>query len=56
VENPTGQVPQAGDRRYADANPVPAAQEILTTGKISDLPATKLIDSPTGDVYDFVQR
>lgn len=56
VENPTGKVPQSGDGRYADANPVPAAQEILSTGKISDLPATKLIDDPTGDVYDFVQR
>jgi catechol 2,3-dioxygenase-like lactoylglutathione lyase family enzyme len=56
VENPTGKVPQSGDRRYADANPVPAAQEILSTGKISDLPATKLVDDPTGDVYDFVQR
>jgi len=56
VENPTGKEPQSGDSRYADANPVPAAQEILSTGKISDLPATKLIDDPTGDVYDFVQR
>jgi len=56
VENPTGQAPRSGDRRYADANPVPAAQEILSTGKLSDLPATKLIDEPSGDVYDFVQR
>ena len=51
-----GQPPQTGDRRYADTNPVPAAQELLDTGRISDLPATKLIDEPTGDVYDFVQR
>jgi catechol 2,3-dioxygenase-like lactoylglutathione lyase family enzyme len=56
VDNPTGQPPQAGDRRYADTQPVPAAQELLESGKISDLPATKLIDAPTGDVYDFVQR
>lgn len=56
VDNPTGRAPQSGDRRYADANPVPAAQELLETGKISDLPATKLIDEPTGDVYQFVQR
>lgn len=56
VDNPTGQAPQLGDRRYADTNPVPAAKELLETGKISDLPATKLIDKPTGDVYDFVQR
>jgi catechol 2,3-dioxygenase-like lactoylglutathione lyase family enzyme len=56
VENPTGKEPRSDDNRYADANPVPAAQEILSTGKISDLPATKLIDDPTGDVYDFVQR
>ncbi|ETX02590.1 MAG: hypothetical protein ETSY1_02990 [Candidatus Entotheonella factor] len=56
VEAPTDQAPQSGDRRYADANPVPAAQELLETGKISDLPATKLIDALTTDVDDFVQR
>jgi catechol 2,3-dioxygenase-like lactoylglutathione lyase family enzyme len=56
VDNPTGQAPQAGGRRYADTHPVPAAKELLESGKISDLPATKLIDEPTGDVYDFVQR
>lgn len=56
VENPTGRAPQAGDRRYADAHPTPAAKELLETGKISDLPATKLIDEPTDDVYNFVQR
>ena len=56
VDDPTGQAIQADDRRFADANPTPAAQELLATGKISDLPATKLIDAPTDDVYDFVQR
>ncbi|MCZ6872125.1 MAG: VOC family protein [bacterium] len=56
VDNPTGQAPQSDERRYADTNPVPAAKELRETGKISDLPATKLIDEPTGDVYDFVQR
>jgi catechol 2,3-dioxygenase-like lactoylglutathione lyase family enzyme len=56
VENPTGQELQAGDRRYADANPVPAVQELLATDQIGDLPATKLIDKPTGDIYHFVQR
>ena len=55
VDNPTGQPLQSGDRRFADHDPVPAAKELLDTGKISDLPATKLIDEPTGDVYDFVQ-
>ncbi len=56
VDDPTGKMAQAGDRRYADRNPTPAAQELLETGRISDLPATKLIDKPTGDVQKFVQR
>lgn len=56
VEDPTNQAPQLGDRRYADTNPVSAAQELLETGQISDLPATKLIDALTTEVDDFVQR
>ena len=56
VKDPTGQSPQAGDDRYHDTDPVPAAQELLDTGQIRDLPATKLVDEPTGDVYQFVQR
>jgi catechol 2,3-dioxygenase-like lactoylglutathione lyase family enzyme len=55
VRDPTGQAPQAGDPRYRDSNPVPAAKELLETGQIRDLPATKLVDTPTGDVYQFVQ-
>ena len=56
VDDPTGREPQSGDQRYADTNPVPAAKELLETGKIGDLPATKLVDEPTSEVYDFVQR
>ena len=56
VDDPTGQVPQAGASRYADSNPVPAARELLETGRINHLPATKLIPAPTGDVAAFVQR
>ncbi len=56
VDNPTGKVPQSSDNRFADTNPVPAAKELLETGRISDLPATKLVDKATGDIFDFVQR
>lgn len=56
VDNPTGKTPQSGDKRFADTNPVPAAKELLETGRMGDLPATKLVDKPTGDIFDFVQR
>lgn len=55
VDDPTGKEAQAGDGRFADADPVPAAKELLETGSMSDLPATKLVDEPTGDVFEFVQ-
>ncbi len=56
VDNPTGKAPQSNHNRFADTNPVSAAKELLETGRISDLPATKLVDKPTGDVFDFVQN
>ncbi len=56
VDDPTGKAAQADDHRFADAEPVPAAKELLETGKIGDLPATKLVDEATGDIFDFVQR
>ena len=56
VEAPTGRALQSGDSRFAATNPVPAVKELLGTGRISDLPAPKLVDEPTGDVYQFVQR
>ena len=56
VDNPTGQAPQSADPRFADTDPVPAARELLSTGRVSNLPATRLVDKPTGDVFDFVQR
>lgn len=56
VDNPTGKAPESGDKRFADTDPVLAVQELMETGQIRDLPATKLVDQPTGDVFDFVQR
>lgn len=55
VDNPTGQQPAGGSYRYSDADPVPAVRELLDTGRMHDLPVTKLVDEPTGDVYRFVQ-
>ena len=54
VNDPTGR-PPADDDRFGDANPVPAAQELLATGTIHELPATKLIDEPTGDMYQLIR-
>ncbi len=54
VNDPTGR-PPADDDRFGDANPVPAAQELLATGAINELPATKLIDEPTGDMYQLIR-
>lgn len=56
VDDPTGKEADAADSRFADSDPVPAAKELRETGGISDLPATKLVDQPTGDVFKFVQR
>ena len=56
VDDPTGKEADLGESRFADSDPVPAAKELLETGRMSDLPATKLVDEPTGDVFAFVQR
>jgi catechol 2,3-dioxygenase-like lactoylglutathione lyase family enzyme len=55
VDDPTGRQPEEASYRYSDADPVPAVQELLNTGHINHLPATRLVDQPTGDVYRFVQ-
>jgi catechol-2,3-dioxygenase len=55
VDNPTDRVPTFDEARYGDAHPVPTVQELLATGKLSKLPATKLIDQPSGDVYQLVR-
>lgn len=52
--DPTGQPPEAGDARYGDPHPVSAARELLETGTIGDVPSTRLVDRPTGDVYRLV--
>lgn len=54
ADNPTGQAVEPDNARYADPNPVAAARELLETGEIRDLPATRLVDEPTGDVYRVV--
>lgn len=52
--DPTGQPPEANDARYGDPHPVPAARELLASGAIGDVPSTRLVDQPTGDVYRLV--
>ena len=49
IEN--GRIAAVGDN-----DTVLSVNELLDTGRISDLPATKLVDEPTGDVYQFVQH
>lgn len=51
AHDPTGQLPEPDDARYGDPSPVPAARELLEAGAIGDVPATRLVDEPTGDVY-----
>ena len=55
-----GRIAALGDNdtvlALAESDSVPAAKEVLETGRMSDLPATKLVDEPTGDVCAFVQR
>jgi catechol 2,3-dioxygenase-like lactoylglutathione lyase family enzyme len=51
VTPPTGRAPAKNDARYSDPNPVPAVRELLASGTLEALPATRLVDVPTGDVY-----
>jgi catechol 2,3-dioxygenase-like lactoylglutathione lyase family enzyme len=55
VDAPTGRAPTRNDSRYSDPDPVPAVRELLSSRELGDLPATSLVDAPTGDVYR-VQR
>ena len=55
VEDPTGQSSGLNTEHHRDVLPVAAAQELLDTGKIEDLPATRLIDAPTADVGNLVR-
>jgi hypothetical protein len=51
ANNPTGRALAPGDARYSDPDPTPAVQELLKTNELGTLPATRLVDAPTGDVY-----
>lgn len=51
VKNPTGQAPTSNDARYSDPDPVPAVRELLASGDLEALPATRLVDEATGDIY-----
>ena len=51
VTPPTGQAPARDDARYSDPDPVPAVRELLISRTLEALPATRLVDEPTGDVY-----
>jgi catechol-2,3-dioxygenase len=51
ADNPTGQEPARNNTHYSDPHPIPAARELLTSGALEELPATRLVDAPAGDVY-----
>jgi catechol 2,3-dioxygenase-like lactoylglutathione lyase family enzyme len=51
ANDPTGRVPAGNDARYSDPDPTPAARQLLASGVLEALPATRLVDTPTGDVY-----
>jgi hypothetical protein len=53
TQDPTGQLPEPDDARYGDPSPVPAARELLEAGTLGDVPSTRLVDEPTGDVYQL---
>jgi catechol 2,3-dioxygenase-like lactoylglutathione lyase family enzyme len=51
VNPPTARVSAGDDAHYSDPDPIPAARELLASGALEALPATRLVDAPTGDVY-----
>jgi catechol 2,3-dioxygenase-like lactoylglutathione lyase family enzyme len=52
VSDPTGRVPDYGDDRYfADRDPVPAVAELRARGEVDSIPATRLVDEVTRDLY-----
>jgi catechol 2,3-dioxygenase-like lactoylglutathione lyase family enzyme len=55
ADNPTGRPPAPDDGRYSDPDPIPAVRELLDTGDLGMLPATSLVDEPTGDMYRVVR-
>ena len=52
VTDPTGRTPDYGDRRtFADPDPVPAVAELRDRGEVDSIPATRLVDEVTRDLY-----
>jgi catechol 2,3-dioxygenase-like lactoylglutathione lyase family enzyme len=56
TDAPTGRGETKDAARFSDPNPIAAARELTDTGALSALPATRLVDTPTGDVYHVVRR
>jgi catechol 2,3-dioxygenase-like lactoylglutathione lyase family enzyme len=54
--DPTGRPSDYGDRRFfADADPVPAVQELAATGELAWTPRTRLVDGITRDITRDVE-
>ena len=52
VIDPTGRPADYSDTRlFSDADPVPAVVELRDRGAVDSIPATRLVDEPTGDIY-----
>jgi catechol 2,3-dioxygenase-like lactoylglutathione lyase family enzyme len=52
VIDPTGRPADYSDTRlFSDADPVPAVVELRDRGAVESIPATHLVDEPTGDIY-----
>jgi hypothetical protein len=52
VTDATGRPTDYGDSRlYADPNPVPAVTELRERGEVESIPATRLVDEVTKDLY-----
>jgi catechol 2,3-dioxygenase-like lactoylglutathione lyase family enzyme len=51
TDDPTGRGSAGNDAHYSDPDPTPAARQLLASGVLAALPATRLVDTPTGDVY-----
>lgn len=52
VTDPTGRVPDYSDPRlFADGDPVPAVSELRARGEVDSIPATRLVDEVTRDIY-----
>jgi len=50
--DPTGRPADYGDERlFADPDPVPAVRELREHGRVLSVPATKLVDEITRDLY-----